>query len=145
LERKLTLSFDADKLLTAARQARANAYAPYSGFAVGAALLDVEGRIHTGANVENASYSLTTCAERTALGSAISQGVRDFVAIAVAGPESGDPCVPCGACRQVLHEFAPDLRVIVGAPEGTRTLELSALLPDSFSASTLARRGPSAP
>jgi homotetrameric cytidine deaminase len=89
-------------LLAQAREARAHAYAPYSRFPVGAALMADDGRVFTGCNVENASYGLTNCAERVALGKAVSEGVRRFVAVAVVGPEDDAPCAPCGACRQVL-------------------------------------------
>jgi cytidine deaminase len=93
-----------------AETARRQSYSPYSRFAVGAALLTREGRIVTGANVENASYGLSVCAERTALWKAVTEGDRQFVAIAIAA-EPGAVASPCGACRQVLHEFAPGLWV----------------------------------
>ena len=100
-----------------AEKARRHAHAPYSDFHVGAALLLRDGRIVLGANVENASFGLSVCAERTAVWKAVTEGDRDFVAIAVtAGPRS--PASPCGACRQVLHEFAPDLWVYWRAPGG---------------------------
>ncbi|HET7321705.1 MAG TPA: cytidine deaminase, partial [Longimicrobiaceae bacterium] len=98
-------------LLERARQARTNAYVPYSHFPVGAALLAADGRVFTGVNVENASYGLSTCAERTAVAKAVSEGARDFVAIAVTGPEDDVACPPCGSCRQILHEAGPDLLV----------------------------------
>jgi cytidine deaminase len=98
------------RLLREAEAARRNAYAPYSRFAVGAALLTRSGRIVHGCNVENSSFGLSVCAERTALWNAVTEGEREFVAVAVtAGP--GASASPCGACRQVLHEFAPDLWV----------------------------------
>jgi cytidine deaminase len=93
-----------------AERARAQAYAPYSKFDVGAALLTRDGRIVHGCNVENASFGLSICAERNALWKAVSEGERDFVAIAVTAGRSGGAS-PCGACRQVLHEFAPGLVV----------------------------------
>ncbi|MQA89453.1 MAG: cytidine deaminase [Gemmatimonas sp.] len=131
---------EAEALLEEARQAGGSAYAPYSGFHVGAALLDAGGSVHTGANVENASYGLSTCAERAAVACAVGQGVREFRAIAVAGPDDREPCLPCGSCRQILHEFAPDLVVVVTAPgHGFREIPLSDLLPDAFGADTLAQ------
>src|SRR5688572_5475496 len=99
-------------LLERAREVRAHAYAPYSRFPVGAALLAVDGRVFTGCNVENASYGLANCAERVAIGKAVSEGARRFTAIAVVGPEDDVPCAPCGACRQVLYEFGHDMAVI---------------------------------
>ena len=97
-------------LMRAAEGARRQAYAPYSRFPVGAAILLRDGRIVTGCNVENASYGLTVCAERNAVFKAVSQGDRDFVAIAVTARE-GRGAPPCGSCRQVLHEFAPGVVV----------------------------------
>ena len=122
------------KLIDAATAARQHAYAPYSGFAVGAALLGRDGIIYTGCNVENASYGLTCCAERTALFKAVSCGTRRFTALAVVGGIMGDeaatPCVPCGICRQALAEFCDDELVIVFANGDTATL--GALLPQAF-------------
>jgi cytidine deaminase len=132
---------EARDLLARAREARVNAYAPYSGFAVGAALLDEQGRIHPGVNVENAAYGLAMCAERSAVGRAIGEGARSFRAIAVAGPGEG-ACMPCGSCRQVLHEIAPRLQVVVAGTGGEpRTLPLSALLPEPFAPGGLRRGG----
>jgi cytidine deaminase len=122
----------ASALLRDAREARRHAYVPYSHFPVGAALLSDDGRVFTGVNVENASYGLTTCAERTAVTKAISEGARGFRAIAVVGPEDGVPCPPCGSCRQILHEAGADLVVVTdrgGTPERT---PLRALLPGAF-------------
>ena len=123
----------AERLLARAREVRANAYAPYSNFQVGAALLSSDGRVFTGVNVENASYGLTTCAERTAVSTAVSEGARGFRAIAVVGPEDDVACPPCGSCRQILHELGRDM-VVVMATEGGRPLErkLSVLLPGAF-------------
>ena len=116
-----------------ARQARERAYAPYSGFPVGAALLARSGQVFTGCNVENAAYPLTTCAERTAVTKAVSEGERDFEAIAVV---TATGATPCGACRQVLREFGgadADLRVIVADLEGNlRTYTIAELLPAGF-------------
>lgn len=96
-------------LLEAARQASQNSYSPYSRFQVGAALLCKDGSIIQGANIENRSFSLTNCAERSALFTALSKGIKDFEAIGVFSPQSTDPLPPCGACRQVLSEFvSPD-------------------------------------
>lgn len=121
-------------LLAQAREARARAYAPYSRFPVGAALLADDGRVFTGVNVENASYGLGNCAERVAIGRAVTEGARAFHAVAVTGPQDDVPCAPCGACRQVLHEFGPDLWVI--SPEageaGFSMTPLRDLLPGAF-------------
>jgi len=123
---------DDTRLVAAAVEARGRAYAPYSGFAVGAALLSKGGRVFTGCNVENASYGLTMCAERVALFRAAAEGGREFVAIAVACGDS--PCSPCGACRQALYEFAPNLRVIMADGEGKtwEAAQLGELLPAAF-------------
>ena len=108
------------------------AYVPYSHFLVGAALECSDGTVFTGCNIENASYTPTICAERTAVSKAVSEGHRDFVRIVIAG-RSKDFCVPCGVCRQVLREFAPDLEIIClnGAGE-ERVFTLPELLPHSF-------------
>ncbi|NKC34073.1 cytidine deaminase [Falsiroseomonas selenitidurans] len=121
-------------LMAAAEAARAHAHAPYSRFAVGAALLCADGTVQPGCNVENASYGATLCAERVALGAAVAAGQRRFTAIAVAGP-AGVALSPCGICRQVLAEFSPDggLLVLMRAADGTpRQARLADLLPDSF-------------
>ncbi len=125
-------------LMERAREARERAYAPYSGFRVGAALLDRAGGIHTAANVENASYGLSTCAERAAVAVAFAGGATEFRAVAIAGPAEGESCPPCGSCRQVLSEFAPLLVVMDGA-DGPRQLPLSALLPEAFTSNRLRR------
>ncbi len=112
------------KLVDAAIQARRNAYAPYSKFAVGAALLTKSGEIFSGCNVENVSLGLTICAERAAVAAAVAHGQREFVAVAIV-TESKEPAAPCGACRQVLAEFNPAMKVIsstVGGREETSTL-----------------------
>ncbi|MDB4950952.1 MAG: cytidine deaminase [Gemmatimonadetes bacterium] len=100
-------------LLDRARQARARAYAPYSRFPVGAALLAEDGEVVTGCNVENASYGLSNCAERTAIFTAVAGGRTRFSAVAVVGPQDDAPCAPCGACRQVMYEFGPDMVVVL--------------------------------
>lgn len=122
----------ARSLMAAAVQARASSHSPYSRFAVGAALLAESGAVFHGCNVENASYGLTCCAERTAVFKAVSEGERRFAAIAVTARE-GQGAPPCGACRQVMAEFAPDLLVYWRDAKG-RILHksLSALLPDQF-------------
>ncbi len=113
-------------------------YVPYSHFPVGAALLCADGTVFTGCNVENAAYGSTICAERTALVKAVSEGHRDdFVAIAIAG-QGEDFCWPCGPCRQMLFEFAPNLHVLVARKGGDFvTLELSDLLPHGFGPKSL--------
>ena len=124
------------ELIEKAKQAMEKAYAPYSGFQVGAALLCADGSIYTGCNIENASYSPTICAERTAFAKAVSEGKRDFKAIAVCGGKGGvitGLCTPCGVCRQVMAEFCKeDFRVILVKPDGDEERTLSQLLPDSF-------------
>ncbi len=119
-----------DKLVSLAAEARKKAHAPYSNFAVGAALLAKSGRVYTGCNVENASYGLTICAERVAVFKAVSEGEREFEAIAVV-TENGN--TPCGACRQVLMEFGGDIQVIVADTAGhQRVFVLTDLLPEGF-------------
>ena len=120
-----------DDLLSLARLAMENSYCPYSHYAVGAALLSADGRVFQGCNIENASFGLTNCAERTALFKAVSEGARDFTAIAIAS--NGSAPYPCGACRQALNEFAPGLRVLVTWGEGeVDETTLPALLPHGF-------------
>jgi cytidine deaminase len=124
------------RLVEAARAARKNAYAPYSGYSVGAAILAASGRMYGGANVENAAYPSGLCAERVALFSAVAAGERAFRALAVVTRDGGSPC---GACRQALAEFGGGLNVIV-ADEGGRVLEilrLEDLLPRAFGAENL--------
>lgn len=121
----------ATKLVEAAVAARGNAYAPYSKYSVGAAVISKSGEVFVGANVENASYGLTNCAERTAIFNAVTSGVRDLKAIAICLNEGG---FPCGACRQVMNEFNPDMEVIIVSPDGLleQTTTLSQLLPNAF-------------
>jgi cytidine deaminase len=122
------------KLIRAAALARKRAVAPYSGFRVGAALLSRSGRIITGANVESASYGLTCCAERVALFKALTEGKTDFVAVAIVAKVKGG-AMPCGACRQLLAEYAPEARVFVAdsrASGRVREFSVSGLLPSAF-------------
>ena len=129
------------KLMEAAALAREFSYSPYSGYCVGAALLSDDGRIFTGCNVENAGFSATNCAERTAIFKAVSEGAVRFSAIAVVGGRRGEIspfCAPCGVCRQVLVEFcSPDLTVILGTPENFSVHTLGELLPFSFTGAVL--------
>ena len=122
---------DAD-LIELAIDYRRHSYSPYSHFPVGAAVLMESGRVFGGCNIENASFGPTICAERTAVAKAVSEGHRDFVRIVIAG-RSRELCVPCGVCRQVLREFAPNIEIIClnGAGE-ERTFTLEELLPHSF-------------
>lgn len=126
------------ELVSLARAARARAYAPYSGFQVGAALLAESGAVYLGCNIENSSYSPTICAERTAFAKAVSEGERAFTAIAVVGGKEGTCsgfCPPCGVCRQVMREFCnPDSFCIILAKsaEEYREYTLAQLLPESF-------------
>jgi cytidine deaminase len=125
----------ARSLIAAAREAATRAHAPYSGFHVGAALLAGDGRIFTGCNIENASYGLTLCAERVALAKAVSEGVTDFQALAIAGGAAETPVTPCGACRQVLVEFCPPRMPVwyAGLAIGSaRATTLGKLLPHAF-------------
>ncbi|HEY7681062.1 MAG TPA: cytidine deaminase [Gemmatimonadales bacterium] len=120
-----------DALVNAARAAMANAYCPYSGLQVGAAIEAEDGRVFTGCNVENASYGLTLCAERVAVGAAVSAGVRRFRRLVVVA-NVDLPVSPCGACRQVLAEFGADLEVETVGSRGSRRWSLEQLLPDRF-------------
>ena len=121
------------RLTKVAKSAMKNAYAPYSGFRVGAAILTAEGKVFAGCNVENASYGMTNCAERTAIFSAIAQrGPRlDIKAVAVTNSK-GVACSPCGACRQVIYEFGPDAIVFYQGKNGPAQSHITALLPEGF-------------
>lgn len=122
---------DTEALLTAAQSAMQRALAPYSGFKVGAALQTVEGKIFTGCNIENPSLMLSECAERVALLKALSEGERHFSAIAIVSAD-GQYCYPCGSCRQLLAEFAPDVKIILKSVEGVKTFTVPELLPNAF-------------
>ena len=127
---------DCKLLMTKAQEARKNSYSPYSHFKVGAALLTKGGKIYTGCNVENAGYSATNCAERTAIFKAVSEGERDFEALAIVGGKDGETaefCAPCGVCRQVIAEFCKkDFKIILGNEKNYKTFTLDELLPYAF-------------
>jgi len=123
------------ELVAQAMDARERAYAPYSGYRVGATLLGKSGRVYTGCNVENAVYPLCTCAERVAVVKAVSEGERGFVALAIVTENGG---APCGSCRQVLREFGEGIVVLIADATGDyRETTVAELLPDSFSAADL--------
>ena len=126
-----------DPLLAAALAARLHAFAPFSKFQVGAAVEDAGGRIHTGCNVENATYGLTMCAERVAVFKALSEGARQFSRVAVAA-DTDVLTPPCGACRQILWEFCGDVEIVLVNPRGmTETYRLKDLFPKPFDVSYL--------
>ncbi len=132
---------DIDRVVEAASAVRTNAYAPYSGYPVGAAVMTRDGRIFVGCNVENASYGLGVCAERHAVAAAVAAGCRDIVGVAVV-TASSPPASPCGACRQVLAEFG-DYPVVLAGADGSREMtSVSALLPAAFGRDALPRGGP---
>ena len=122
---------DRDELVAKARAVMRQAYAPYSGFRVGAALLAEDGTVYTGCNVENASYGLTVCAERVAVANAVAHGVRQYRSLAIV-TEGSEAVAPCGACRQVLVEFAPRLQVFSESDAERREWVLAELLPAPF-------------
>lgn len=132
---------DVESLVQAARDIRARAYAPYSGYHVGAALRAEDGRVFCGTNVENSAYPICLCAERNALGTAVVEGATRFVAIAIVTElgKDGRPGSPCGSCRQALSEFAPGLEVVMAGPEGGSRIRrsMAELLPHAFSATSL--------
>ena len=127
-----------EKLVELSKEALQRAYAPYSGYQVGAALLCADGSVYLGCNIENASYTPTVCGERTAIFKAVSEGKRDFTAIAICGGKNGvitGAFPPCGVCRQVMREFCDDdFTVYLVNAEGFDTVTLADLLPYSFSA-----------
>lgn len=126
-----------ERLLAAARLAMQRAYAPYSGFRVGAALLCTDGSIFAGCNIENASYPVGLCAERAALAAAVSAGKREFAAILIVS-DAEQPCPPCGMCRQALVEFAPELIVVLVTRDGAENAyKLHDLIPNAFVANYL--------
>ena len=129
------------ELMSLAAQAREKSYSPYSGFKVGAALLGKSGKVYLGCNIENAAYTPTNCAERTAIFKAVSEGEKDFVAIAIVGGKGEDYaefCAPCGGCRQVLAEFCnKDFRLVLGNPNAVKTYTFAEILPLSFGKSDL--------
>lgn len=128
-------------LMTKAQEARKNSYSPYSHFRVGAALLCKNGEIYTGCNIENAAYTPGNCAERTAIFKAVSEGERDFEALAIVGGKEGetaDFCAPCGVCRQVIAEFCnKDFKIVLGNEEKFQAYTLGELLPFAFTGKDL--------
>ena len=135
-----------EELVKKAYEAQKFSYSPYSGFQVGAALLTQNGKVYTGCNIENAAFSPTNCAERTAVFKAVSEGEPQFQAMAIVGNKKGAPeeewefCTPCGVCRQVLLEFVDPQKfeILLGKGKEIRKFTLSQLLPESFSPSMLA-------
>ncbi len=129
------------ELMELAVEGRKASYSPYSNFRVGAALLGKSGKVYLGCNVENAAYTPTNCAERTAVFKAVSEGEREFAAIAIVGgkgEELAEFCAPCGVCRQVLAEFCDkDFRIILGTPDNYRAYTFEEILPLSFGKSDL--------
>jgi cytidine deaminase len=124
-----------EELMKRAKEAKKMAYVPYSNFKVGAALLTTNGKVFTGCNVENASYGATNCAERTAIFKAVSEGEREFKAIAITGDSK--TTYPCGICRQVIAEFGDDIDIILDGKDGLVITNISELLPHSFSGKDL--------
>ncbi len=129
------------ELIALANEARGCSYSPYSGYRVGAAVLTKSGKVYTGCNIENAAFSATVCAERTAIFKAVSDGEREFTKIAIVGGKDGEIsplCAPCGVCRQVMSEFCGgDLILVLGTPDNFREFTLAELLPLSFSGDEL--------
>lgn len=133
---------DWKKLVEQAREAQQKAYAPYSKFRVGAALLGASGKVYSGCNVENASYGMTQCAEQCAIGNAVVSGEQSFTHMALIA-DSRDPASPCGACRQVLSEFAPGLEILsIGSEGGETRWKLHELLPSAFTPKSLSSESP---
>ncbi len=133
MRQKIPLASMQAKLLRSAKKVMGNAYAPYSKFRVGAAVLLSNGKIFTGCNVENASYGMTNCAERTAIFSAVAQlGPKIEVRAVSVVNDHGVPCSPCGACRQVIYEFGPDATVFFQGAKGPKQAHITELLPEGF-------------
>ena len=132
---------DYKSLIIKAQEARKKSYSPYSHFCVGAAVLTKSGKVYTGCNIENASYTPTNCAERTAIFKAVSEGEREFEAIAIVGGrenEKGGFCAPCGVCRQVIAEFCDkDFKIVLGNEDKFEVYTLDTLLPFSFTKNNL--------
>ena len=132
---------DYKSLMIQAQEARKKSYSPYSHFCVGAALLTKSGKIYTGCNIENAAFTPTNCAERTAIFKAVSEGEREFEAIAIVGgkeTQEGGFCAPCGVCRQVIAEFCEkDFQIVLGNEDKYKVYTLDTLLPFSFTKSNL--------
>lgn len=123
---------NAQELVSIAMKAKENAYVPYSKFRVGAALLTMDGKVYTGCNVENASYGATNCAERTAVFKAVSEGYKEFEAIAI-NTDTNHPAFPCGICRQVMAEFSKDLKIYVSDRNGNyQEYSIEQLMPGAF-------------
>lgn len=125
-----------NELIEIARQYRENAYTPYSHFKVGVAVLAASGKVYGGCNIENSSYGLTNCAERTAIFKAVSEGEREFAALAVIADTDG-PCSPCGACRQVIADFRIPRIIMANLKGDVKTMTLGELLPFAFSDSDM--------
>lgn len=125
-----------NELIEIARQYRENAYTPYSHFKVGAAVLTASGKVYGGCNIENSSYGLTNCAERTAIFKAVSEGEREFAALAVIADTDG-PCSPCGACRQVIADFRIPRIIMANLKGDVKTMTIGELLPFAFSDSDM--------
>src|SRR3979409_841401 len=132
--RKNTLPADTrERLLRSAKKAMKNAHAPYSKFRVGAAILTSSGKVFAGCNVENASYGMTNCAERTAIFSAVAQlGPKMEIRAVAVTNDKGVPCSPCGACRQVIYEFGPDSIIFFQGAKGPKQVHIKELLPEGF-------------
>ncbi len=133
MPKKATPAKVRDSLLRTARKALKNAHAPYSNFRVGAAILLSNGKVFSGCNVENASYGMSNCAERTAIFSAVAKlGPKIEIRAVSVVNDQGVPCSPCGACRQVIYEFGPDATIFFRGAEGPRQAHISELLPEGF-------------